>query len=158
MARFRRSAVLVAVSFVVSACAAAPSVTPVASPTAVPSAVEAARADLDTLLDRLEAIHPDPWHGVSREAFVGALDQLKADLPELDADQAMVGVMRLVGMISAKGRDGHMFALPTGNADDEIIPLRVYEFDDGVFVTDATADHADLVGTRISAVGGHPMS
>lgn len=119
--------------------------------------VAAARGDLDLLLDRLEAIHPDPWHGVSRAAFVSALEQLKADLPNLDADQSMVAVMRLVGMISAAGRDGHMFALPTDDDASEFIPLRVYEFDDGVFVTDATADHADLVGTRIVAVGEHPM-
>ncbi len=41
-----------------------------------------ARADLDLLVDRLEAIHPEPWHGISREDFVAEVEALQAELPD----------------------------------------------------------------------------
>ncbi len=65
--------------------------------------------------------------------------------------------MRLVALISANGRDGHMFALPIDEQYGTALPLRIYEFADGVFVTDAMPPHEDLVGQEIVAVGGRPI-
>ena len=57
-------------------------------------------------------IHPEPFHGVPREEFVGALRDLQDRLATLSADETTVAVMRLVAMLSREGRDGHQFALP----------------------------------------------
>ena len=127
-----------------------------ASPLSSSVAVEAARAELDRALDRLEAIHPQPFHAVERAAFVASLDRLKERLPELTPEQAAVELMRTWALLSTE-RDGHQFALPMDDASDPILPIRVYEFVDGVFVTDAMAPHQDLVGSRIVAVGDMPI-
>ena len=154
----------------VGACAA-PAPPPAPSTTATPiasatPALETARpqasaspaqVDLDNLLANLELIHPDPWHGVSRADFVAALDQLRSTIDGMSPTEQEVGVMRLVAMISANGRDGHMFAVPATGNDGPILPLRIYEFQDGVYVTAAMAGYETLAGTRLVAVGSHPI-
>jgi hypothetical protein len=120
-------------------------------------ALTAAREDLDFLVAQLEGIHPEPWHGVTREDFLAEVDAIKADLPTMTPDQAMVSVMHLVARISAEGRDGHMFSMPADRNAGHALPLRVYEFDDGVFVTDAAPPHEGIVGREITAIGEHPI-
>ena len=126
-----------------------------ATATATPGG--AAAADLDLLLDRIESIHPDPWHGVARADFVAALDRLKGDIGSMTSSQAEVAVMRLVAMISAKGGDGHMFALPATGHEGPVLPVRLYEFADGVHLTAAMSGYEELVGARLLGVNGHPI-
>jgi hypothetical protein len=126
------------------------------SPGGTPAAT--ASGDLDLLLTRLESTHPEPFHGISREDFVAALDDLRHRLPDLTANQAVVEVSRVVAMLSAEGRDGHQFAVVADGHEAPMLPLRVYEFADGVYVTAATEPYADLVGTRITAIADHPIT
>jgi hypothetical protein len=123
---------------------------------ASPSAVDAARAELDHALEMLERIHPEPFHAVDRAAFVAAIDELGERLPELEPDAAAVELMRAWAMLSTE-RDGHQFALPLAFDDEPILPIKVYEFAEGVFVTAAMAPHQELVGARVTAVGGRPI-
>ena len=129
---------------------------PSVAASSLPTAIEAARAELDHALARLEAIHPQPFHAVARAEFVAVLDELKARLPELTPDEAAVELMRAWAMLSTE-RDGHQFALPLEFDAEPILPIKVYEFADGVFVTAAMAPHADLVGARLVAVGETPI-
>ncbi len=116
------------------------------------SSLEAAQAELDHALQRLEAIHPEPFHAADRATFVAELEELKRQLPGLTADEAAVRLMRTWALLATE-RDGHQFALPLDDESDPILPIRVYEFADGVFVTDAMPPYQDLVGNRITAVG-----
>lgn len=116
----------------------------------------AARAELDRALERLSAAHPEPFHAVGRAEFTAALEELKASLGELTPDQALVGLMRLWARLSTE-RDGHQFAFLAEDVDEPIMPLRVYEFDEGLFITAAMNPHQELVGARISGIGGHPV-
>ena len=147
-----------------TACAAAPP--PSASPpptdggpsaagSVSPSATISA-VDLSWLVDELERSHPSPFHAVDRETFVAALDDLEARLPELTAEEALVETMRVWAMLSAD-RDGHQFAVAQDAHAGEVLPIRLYEFAEGVYITDALPPHEDLVGARIAAVGGEPM-
>lgn len=129
---------------------------PTALPSAVPSAsvdLEAASADLDRLLALLEAIHPEPFHGVPRDEWVARMEEISAELPGATPEESMVAVMGLVAMLSREGRDGHQIAFPSDGGP--MLPLRIFEFSDGVFVTDALDD--TLVGARITAVEGRPI-
>ena len=65
----------------------------------------------------------------------------------------MVAVMELVALLSREGRDGHQIAFPPDGGP--MLPIRVFEFSDGVFVTDAL--DPDLVGARILSVAGRPI-
>jgi hypothetical protein len=127
----------------------------VAPSTTVATVSRAAAVDLDGFLAELEMTHPAPFHGISREDFVAALDDLKAGIDAMSPASALVETMRLTALLSRQGRDGHQFAIPHEAAEGSILPFRIYEFDDGVFITDAL--ESDLVGTRLVAIGGHQI-
>jgi len=127
-----------------------------ASPSAQPSP-EGAAADLASVLNVLERVHPDPFHGLERDDFVALLDDFHATLPSLTPEEAMVEFMRVWAALSRQGRDGHQFALPQARHAGPMLPIRVYEFSEGLYVTAALAPHEDLVGARITAVAGMPI-
>ena len=141
-------------ALLLSACGGSGGASPSAAATPV---IDLAAADLDLLLERLERTHPEPFHAIPRPVWVAELEALEARLPDLAPPEAMVELMRVVALLSREGRDGHQFALPTSDAI-EVLPLRVWEFEEGLFVTDATAGGAGLVGSRITAVGGWPVA
>jgi Peptidase family S41 len=127
------------------------------APRATPSAVDLARADLDRLLVELEKIHPEPFHGIDRAVWVAAKDDLAARLPTLTIDEAVVELQRLVALLSREGRDGHQFAFRTNAAEGPILPIRIHEFEEGVFIT-AADDDSSLIGARIDAIEGRPIA
>jgi len=105
-------------------------------------------------------MHPNLFHGISRAAFRAGVARLEASVPELNDDELMTGVIRLVARVSADGRDGHTgaFVWGTGQVPLQSLPLRLWLFPDGVFVVDAMPPHEDLVGARVVAVAGHPIA
>ena len=130
-----------------------PLTTPDPSASIGPSAAD----DLALLLEHLERSHPEPFHGVSREEFVAALTAYEASLPDLTPDEAVVGLMRVWAMLSREGRDGHQFAFPTQDHAGPVLPIRIYEFAEGVFVTAALPPHEGLAGARITAIEDTPI-
>jgi hypothetical protein len=114
--------------------------------------------DVRYLVEQMEALHPDLDHGVSLDAIHEQADALVAGLSTLDDDEVLVGIMRLVAMISADGRDGHMGVWPPDNPQAvHRFPIRVWEFPDGLFVTGARTPDEGLVGSRIVSIEGHPV-
>ncbi len=144
------SAALVALLVLTGGCSGDPEPAPDA-------ATVGGAADLDLLLERLETIHPEPFHGVARDVWVGELRALQDRLPALTPDETTVEVMRLVGMLSSAGRDGHQFALPLPGNEGAMLPLRLYFFEGELVVTDALPPYDDLVGAALTAVGDVPV-
>jgi hypothetical protein len=147
------STALVAVLVLAGGCSDDPA--PAQTPDA--SAVDAAAADLDLLLERLETIHPEPFHGVARDAWVAELRDLQDRLPALTPDETTVEVMRLVALLSSEGRDGHQFALPQPGHEGAMLPLRLYFFEGELVVTDALPPYEDLVGGVVTVLGDTPV-
>lgn len=108
-------------------------------------------------MQALDEIHPNAWHGIARGTWIAAKDSLAARLDSLTPESATVEVMRLVASLSANGRDGHQFAVPQPGSDGLFLPIRVYEFDEGLTITDALAPHDSLIGARITAIGSAPI-
>jgi hypothetical protein len=108
------------------------------------------------LVRTLEGTHPEPYHAVDRDEFLAALDAYEAALPSMTPSESAVELMRIWAML-ARDRDGHQFALPAA-ADDFILPLRVYEFEGELHVTDALPPNEDLAGARLTAIGGTPAA
>ena len=142
-----------------SACAGEPhpagrAPTPTSTETVFPPT---APGDLDFWLAQLRQIHPDPFHGVAEATFVAALNKLKAELSELSPQQLIVEVTRVNALLSSGGRDGHQWATPADGHSGPALPLRVYEFAEGVTITAATSTYQELVGSEIVAINGHPI-
>jgi hypothetical protein len=151
-----------------SAPASPPAASPTARPpTAAPSpspsvALDRAgglRADVAVMLDARDTIHPDGWHGMARADWIAAADAVVARAATLTDDQALVELVRLAAMPSWQGRDGHsgIFPFIPGSGTHEY-PVRWWRFSDGLVITAARAPYADLVGSRVEAIGGHPIA
>jgi hypothetical protein len=114
------------------------------------------RADLRFMVEELQRRHPDLYHAVSREAFDAAVTDLDRRIPTLRRNEVIVGMMRIAAMVG----DGHTRLDP--RKDEHFgfpaLPLKLYLFDDGLYIRAARPDHAHLVGARIEAIGGVPVA
>ena len=88
-----------------------------------------------------------------------AVDELSAAVPGLDDDQVLAGLLRIVALVSADGRDAHTGLYPWGEGSYALtsLPLRLWVFPDGIHVVDALPPYEDLVGARVTAMGGKPI-
>ena len=106
--------------------------------------------DIRQLTLQMEQIHPNLFFATSKTAFDDAVDYLISRLPALPEDQVIVELMRLVALIN----DGHTWMLPSQEAlGFRIFPLRIYEFAEGHFVTDAMVDYESSIGAQLIQIG-----
>ena len=139
-----------------------------AGPTGQPSLDRSAgwRADLAALVPGMAAIHPDLTHGVSRADLDSAVAALSATVDTATDDQLLVGVLRIVAMVSAAGCDAHTGAYIWGSGTYAVdsLPLRLWLFaneagdGDEVVVVDALPPYRELIGSRIDSLDGHPIA
>ena len=135
-----------------------------ASPTAAPSVTADRgagwRSDLERLIPAMAAIHPNLTHGTSREALDGAVASLVETIPDATDDELMVGVLKIVAMVSARGCDAHTgaFIWGTGTYPVDSLPLRLWLFPgeqaDSLVVVDALPPYQDLIGSTIDTIEG----
>jgi hypothetical protein len=122
------------------------------------AAPPAVAQDVEHYLAELERIHPNPYHAVSRAEYRAAADRLIARLPELDDDELLVELLRLVAFLGE--RDGHANMNPLAGGHRRALhlyPLATYEFADGVYVV-AAPGRPQLVGRRLVAIQGRPLA
>jgi hypothetical protein len=154
----------------------APGGTPAASSPSVPTGIPTAqpsldrdagwRADLALLVPGMAAIHPNLTHGVSRADLDGAVAALSATVDTATDDHLMVGVLRIVAMVSASGCDAHTGAYiwGAGTYPVDSLPLRLWLFPneagdgDEVVIVDALPPYRDLIGARIDTIEGHAIA
>jgi hypothetical protein len=138
-----------------SAPAASASVVP-ASPSE-PTLAAARRADLDQLLERLVALHPEPFLDEGEPAFRARLETLAGRAGDLTDAGFLVGVMDLMGH---RDRDGHSGAWAMAQTGERLHawPIWMWEFPDGLRIVAAREPYGDLVGARVLAVGGTPIA
>lgn len=116
------------------------------------SAIEGWRHDLDHLARQLDSIHPAPYRHVSRAEFARAVGALRDSIPALPAHRIVVGFARLLAMVG----DGHT-SLPlyfARGVNFHVLPIRFGVYEDGLYVEAADAAWRDLVGGRVTSIGG----
>jgi hypothetical protein len=108
----------------------------------------------------MEALHPNLYHATPKPVFQKAISDLESQVPSVSDDAVMVGVLRIVAMVSTDGRDGHtgVFVWGDGLYPVHSLPLRLWLFSDGLFVIDALPPYRSLIGARIERFGEHPTA
>ena len=109
----------------------------------------------------MDALHPDLDHGTSIAELEGAIAALRDRVPTSSDDELLVALCRVVALVSAGGRDAHTGLYPWNPGSTypvRSLPLRLWDFPEGLTVVDALPPYEDLVGARIAAVGGHPVA
>lgn len=119
-----------------------------ALPTPAPTpSVSSRAADLDALEAALRT-HPDP------PDVAAALARLRGTADDLTRTQWLAELMRVT---ATRDRDGHTGVFPLAQPGLPVWPLQLYRFADGWRVAAAQPPYADLVGGRVSHVGGLPV-
>jgi hypothetical protein len=112
---------------------------------------DAWRADLRYLARELPSQHANAFHTVSRETFAGEVARLDAAIPQMNGDEVLVGLMRIVALIG----DGHTHLdLPPSYLR---YPLELQWFGDELRVIAAQAPYHAAVGARVLAIGSTPV-
>lgn len=115
--------------------------------------VESWRVDLAFLTDEVKRLHYDPYRGHSPQTFDTLVQELRSDIPNLSDAQIVLGVMRLMRRLG----DGHSLVDGWDNPEFGDVPLDLYLFEEGLFVTAAAPEYTDLVGTQVASIGNHEI-
>jgi hypothetical protein len=109
--------------------------------------------DLRLLASELERIHPRPWERVDRATFLSSVESVVAALPALTEDQRLVRLMQTVSLL----RDGHTRVWRTQPGRRyAVFPVRVFQFEEGVFITVIAREYARLIGGQVIRFGSRP--
>lgn len=128
---------------------------PAAAATRSAESVQSWRDDLRYLREALVTTHPDPFHHLSEADLDRQLSELSDAVPEL-RDAAIA--VRISGILASLGQgDGHA-GVPFPRVHGfHLLPLYFREFADGVYLTAASSDYADFIGSSLVAVDGNPV-
>jgi len=127
------------------------------------------REDLHYLASEIPMLHPDVFHTVTRAAFDADVAQIDNQIPSLTDHEIELEFVRLVAMrgeghsrLSLPGLADPMSDVPdvTPFKDAQLafhrLPLKLYEFADGLYVAAASPDLRALVGARVVRIGDKP--
>ena len=109
--------------------------------------------DLEFFAQEVKRRAPDPFSVVSEDDFEAAVDALYEDIPTLSDAEILLELARMLVPL----RDGHAYVCPAAERTDLLaaLPLGFYKFDEGFFITHASADYADLAGSQLLSIDGH---
>ncbi|MDQ2870686.1 MAG: hypothetical protein M3S32_08085 [Acidobacteriota bacterium] len=109
------------------------------------------RSDLQFFELEISRVHPVYRRTPLPENFRSSAAALEKDIERLSDSQLTVRFQRLAAMLE----DGHSLVWPFGmrRGDLSALPLRLYLFEDGLFVV-ASTEHPELIGRRVLSIGG----
>lgn len=114
------------------------------------------RQDLHFMAAEMKARHANLYHSVSATDFDAAVADLDRRIPQLKRNQIIVGMMRIAAMV----HDGHTRVDPRKDKAFGFpsMPIKLFDFDDGIYVRAVRPGHEALLGARLEAVGGVPLA
>jgi tetratricopeptide (TPR) repeat protein len=115
------------------------------------SETEKWREDLRFMAQEMPKRHKDLFHQMTREQFATAIKNLEARIPQLNRNQIIVEMARIVAMVG----DGHTNLYPTRDpkVGFRVLPVKLYFFKDGLFVPSAKKEQSALLGARVVKIG-----
>ena len=110
--------------------------------------------DIRFVGDELPRRHPDLFHTITEQQWTDAVESLIERTPELDDARLYMELIRLVALAG----DSHTsVGRPPASIALNQLPVVPAWFDDGIYIVAATAEHTELLGARILAVGTTPI-
>jgi hypothetical protein len=114
--------------------------------------------DVNELLASIGNLHPNPWRSTSEKKFRSHLEQIASQSSSNTRAQTMLKLIAAVSLITQAGGDGHSGIWPFQEATRfNLLPLRLYAFSDGIYITEANENNQGLIGQKLKAIGGVPI-
>jgi len=108
---------------------------------------DAWKKDIDYLLSRIEQLHFDMNHYVSKVDYEKVVHDLKTSISHATDEQIIVKMMKVLGTLGT----GHNLLIPTSSKIGALkkLPVQFYQFDDGLFIVDADKDYEKWIGYKV---------
>jgi hypothetical protein len=108
------------------------------------------RQDLATLRETISRVHPNAFAQVSRQEFNREFSEVETRLASDSNSQIEMSLVRLVALL----QDGHSTMFPFQPAMGfHMLPIQLYGFSDGWYITEASPRYQYLVGQRVIRIG-----
>lgn len=108
------------------------------------------RSDLAFLAEQLTTVHKDAFFRTPRSGFEREVRRLYERIPHYARHQIVAGLQRVVASL----HDGHTsLLLGAHGVDYHYLPVELYAFREGLFITAAAPEHASLAGARVVRIG-----
>lgn len=109
------------------------------------------REDLRYMESRMEKMHKNLFHTMSKEQFHAAVNNLDKQIPQMAQHEIVVELARIAAMVG----DGHTILRLAHDPEVRFrkLPVSLYFFGDKLFVRAAEREHAELVGVQIVRIG-----
>jgi len=122
------------------------------------------REDLQILVEKIKTTHPNPFFNSSEDTFMYSTKQLYDRIPDLTDNEVIFELMRITSFLKVELmritsflKDGHTRL--HGNKLTKLwFPVRVYEFEDGYFITAIHRDYIDAIGTKVIKIGKYTVN
>jgi hypothetical protein len=112
--------------------------------------------DIDVLVSKMESVHPSLYHKISKQEFYSAALDIKVNIGSSTDQEMFTNVLKLVATPGTE-RDGHMFVAYYEGTSNNIYPIKLYRFSDGVYVIQANTQYQHLVGTQLISIEGRTL-
>ena len=110
--------------------------------------------DLEHLQNTIHQEYPFLFKKTTEEAFDRAVEELHQSIPTLEPHEIMVGMARLVASFGY----GHtVLGYWEQKVPLHILPIVLYDYDDGIYLQGVHRDYEDLAGSKLLAIEGIPV-
>lgn len=120
--------------------------------------------DIDYLVREIKRKHTNPFAFVSEAKLNQAASTIKAQTSKLNDAQIELELQRMLTLVG----DGHTLmmsrymshigSMPPNLLDSKNLPLKFYDFPEGVYIVEANEANKNLVGKQVMAIDGVPIS
>ena len=108
------------------------------------------KQDLDCLANELPNRHKDLFFQITETAFRQAVTRVDKSIPSMKDYEVIVNMAQIVAMVG----DGHTRLVWEKVPGLRFYPLRLYWFDDGLYVLESLPEYHMVLGSRIRQIGG----
>lgn len=109
------------------------------------------RRDIEHLVAEARRLHAGPERPAHSAAFARAAAELSRRVPDLPDRRVVVELQRLLAMLG----DGHslVYPMPGPRTSFQMLPVELYQFEDGLFIVDGSGPAQELIGSRVVRFG-----
>jgi hypothetical protein len=113
------------------------------------------RADLASLVREIKRLGYAPFRLVSEEQFDALVAEVRDTIPRLSDAQVVVELMKLLRLVN----DGHTRLRDTTTLPNlrQALPVQFTLFEEGLYITAAAPQHADLLGAQVTQIASHSV-
>lgn len=112
------------------------------------------RYDLQFLVSEIKRLHVAMYQNMTEQEFAQKTAAIDHAIPRLTDAQIVYQFMELIALLG----NGHNLLIPAwGEAGNfQQLPFQFYQFSDGLYITEASADYEEYVGYKVEAFSGMP--